>query len=1119
MLLRLLCPFLAVALCPPPAHADALLAGFRNPPAAARPLVWWHWMGGNVTRQGVDLDLAWMKRIGIGGVQMFDGSLGTPAIVQPNASFMSPPWKAAFAEAVHTAHSLNLEFAIASAPGWSETGGPWVPPAQAMKKLAWSQRQVAGGQRLHIALPRPPDTAGPLQDVPFDPNDASPQSGQPRLYRDIKVLAFPRPQPDALLPAPAITSNAGTLNAAAFADGAYAQRQLLPFPSNAQPIRIRFDFGAPVTVRAFTIGVPTGRGFGAADPPIVHLQSSTDGTQFTTFTDVPIDSSPQTTVSFGAITARYFSVVLARPSGPAFAPLIHGAPGTVPIRFGPPAAGFTLSKLAFAAAPRVDRFEDKAGFAAALNYDAIPAPPETPGAAVPLSKILDLTSHVSKDGTLDWQAPPGTWVVLRLGYSLTGHRNGPAAPAATGLEVDKLNSAAVAAYIDRYLGLYQSALGSASLANAGVTALLNDSIEAGPQNWTDDMLAQFQRRRGYDPTPFLPALTGTIVESAAVSDRFLYDFRTTIADLVAEAHYATLARIAHRHGLLTYGEALEDRRPQLGDDEQMRKFQNVPMGAMWFYPQGAAPAPSYVADDLGAASVAHLWGQNIAGAESFTMVGRPWATAPRDLQPIADLEFSLGINRIMIHDSTEQPFADRKPGFALAPFLGQYFTRNETWAEQAAPWITYLARNSFMLQQGRFVADVAYFYGEEAPLTGLFGLVPPADLPSGYGFDFINADALRNRLRPTPTGALIAPGGPTYRVLYLGGDSGKLTVPTLNRLADLVRHGVTLVGSAPSASRSLADDPAAFKTLVQDLWGTDAGSPAGHAYGKGRVFAGRSAANVLAARGIAPDFAIADPATRSQIAFVHRRASDADIYFVSNRAAAPQDVKAVVRIAGEPPMLWHAATGQISSVSYRPLGARTEIALTLPANGSVFIVFRPGQAVHPTIVPAPTETLLAALNGAWRLSFAPAAGPVPPSITTALGSWAQPAVPAAVRYFAGTGIYTTSITVPPAWLHTHAAIVLDLGDVRELAELRVNAHAAGIAWKPPFRLAITNLLHPGRNTLDIRVTNLWVNRLIGDAQPGVQPVTFTTGATYQPTAPLQPSGLLGPVRLLAVTGA
>jgi hypothetical protein len=218
-------------------------------------------------------------------------------------------------------------------------------------------------------------------------------------------------------------------------------------------------------------------------------------------------------------------------------------------------------------------------------------------------------------------------------------------------------------------------------------------------------------------------------------------------------------------------------------------------------------------------------------------------------------------------------------------------------------------------------------------------------------------------------------------------------------------------------------------------------------------------------------------------------------------------------------MLWHAATGQISSVSYRPLGARTEIALTLPANGSVFIVFRPGQAVHPTIVPAPTETLLAALNGAWRLSFAPAAGPVPPSITTALGSWAQPAVPAAVRYFAGTGIYTTSITVPPAWLHTHAAIVLDLGDVRELAELRVNAHAAGIAWKPPFRLAITNLLHPGRNTLDIRVTNLWVNRLIGDAQPGVQPVTFTTGATYQPTAPLQPSGLLGPVRLLAVTGA
>src|SRR4029078_10692727 len=294
------------------------------------------------------------------------------------------------------------------------------------------------------------------------------------------------------------------------------------------------------------------------------------------------------------------------------------------------------------------------------------------------------------------------------------------------------------------LSLYRAMLGPL-FGSRGVTATLSDSIEAGSQNWTDDILEQFTRRRGEDPTPFLPALTGHVVESAETSDRFLWDFRKTIAELLAEYHYGQVTESVHAVGMKTYGEALEDHRPQLGDDIAMRSYVDIPMGAMWTMQKNAPPRATYASDLRGAASVAHVYGRPLVAAESMTSALAPWAFSPRDLRRVADLELALGVNRIVIHSSVHQPLLDKAPGLTLFIF-GQYFNRNETWAEQARPWIAYLARNAVMLQQGRFQADVAYFYGEEAPITGLYGDTQVPDAPTRYGFDFVNEDHVLNML-------------------------------------------------------------------------------------------------------------------------------------------------------------------------------------------------------------------------------------------------------------------------------------------------------------------------------------------------------------------------------------
>ena len=1090
---------------------DTLRGSFLDPPPSARPRVWWHWMNGNITKEGIRLDLEWMKRVGIGGLQNFDAALMTPKVVDKRLAYMTPEWKDAFRYAAGLADRLGLEMAIASSPGWSETGGPWVKPEQAMKKLVWSELRIPGGTKFAGALPKPPDTTGPFQAVPQQDEMGAlggPGVAPPRYYADAAVVAYRMPSAATPDGRPAtVTSSAEGIDAALLNDGDLVKGVKIPIGKDGG--WLQYEYAAPPTIYAATLARPAPGMFMPAAPLLYRLESSDDGRTFTAVAELPATKVPQQTIAFAPVTARYFRLKIETGPAPEAFGGFEPVPGADPGFFAAMApagakADAVVNEFVLHASPRLHRFEEKAGFGLVPDYYAISSPPVNTKLAVPITDVLDLTARMQPDGSLEWTPPEGQWVILRLGYSLTGTTNHPATAEATGLEGDKLDERAVKSYIDTYLGSYLATVGPELMGRRGIRALLTDSIEVGPYNWTADLIAQFKRLRGYDPTPFLPALTGAVISSAEQSDAFLWDFRRTLAVLTAESHYGQIAKSAHERGLVYYGESLEGTRVSIGDDMEMRRHADIPMAAMWTYSPAKGPRSNYVIDIQGAASVAHIYGQNLVAAESMTSAMAPWAFSPRTLKPIIDLEFALGVNRPVIHTSVHQPI-EKKPGLSLLIF-GQYFNRHETWAEQAAPWVTYIARNAHMLQQGTFAADVAWFYGEEAPLAGLYGggRSLPKDLPAGYGFDFVNSDALLHQLS-FANGGMETASGMHYRVLYLGGSSRKMTLPVLRKIRDLVKAGAMVVGERPTGSPSLADNGAEFAGIAGELWGKAAGGR--------KVIEGADVNQVLASAGVPRDFEYDSAGPEQEVMFIHRRLPDGDIYFLSNRTDRARSIQGTFRTSGRLPELWHADTGAIEPVSYRIENGRTTVPLQLAADESVFVVFREPASEQAATIPPRRETPLATLEGPWELRFARDLG-APEKVTLPhLASWTENA-DSGVKYYSGTAAYTKTIDVPAAWTGKGQRITLDLGDVRDLAEVLVNGRSAGIAWHPPYKVEITGAVKPGPNTLEIKVTNLWVNRLIGDQQPGAKKYTFTVLSTYKADAPLRPSGLLGPVRMI-----
>ncbi len=663
-------------------------------------------------------------------------------------------------------------------------------------------------------------------------------------------------------------------------------------------------------------------------------------------------------------------------------------------------------------------------------------------------------------------------------------------------------------YFEKYLDSYKQTVGADEMGSKGIRYVINDSWEAGSQNWTDNMLAQFRKLRGYDPTPWLPVLTGRVVESAPASDRFLWDFRRTIADLIANEHYAQLEETLHERGMGHYGESHESGRAFVADGMEVKKFNEVPMSAMWTQSPGVNNVQyGYNADDRESASVAHIYGQNLAAAESMTAAAAPWGWSPATLKPTADQELLNGINRFVIHESAHQPLVGKAPGLTLGPF-GQWFNRNETWAEQAGPWITYLARSSYLLQQGRFDADLVYFYGEDSNLTAMFAHKAP-EIPAGYGFDYINADALIHELS-VADGRIVTRSGMQYKVLALDPYSRHMSLPVLRAIHSLVEKGAVVAGPKPTDDPSLADDQAEFEKLSTELFGDGSGV---RRLGRGTVYAGGKLEDVFRALRVEPDFDYAQRGEGSEVQFVHRKLADGDIYFVDNRSDHEQVIEATFRVAGKQPELWRAETGAMEPVSFHTADGRTTAPLHLEPWGTVFVVFRRNTSATSQVVPEMTESRVTTISGPWTVSFEAGRG-APDSIGfPELADWSQNADPG-VKYFSGAGTYMKTVQAPPEWFGKGARLWIDLGDVRNLAVVTVNGRELGETWHAPWRVDATSALRPGSNELTIKVVNAWVNRLIGDQQPGATTYTFADVKPYKANSPLQPSGLLGPVTIV-----
>ncbi|MCU0780911.1 MAG: hypothetical protein MUF04_07395 [Akkermansiaceae bacterium] len=754
---------------------------------------------------------------------------------------------------------------------------------------------------------------------------------------------------------------------------------------------------------------------------------------------------------------------------------------------------------------------------------AVLAWPDTPDKMSPdPSQVLDLTAK-AEGGELRWTAPAGTWRVARFVCTNNGQQLIAASPNSKGPFIDFLDPEATRfhfEYIIRKLGLQRGG------DPAPLRYLALDSMELYPGiQWTPEFPKWFARHHGYSPRPWLPVLAGWTVIDAETNARFKYDYQKTVSDLLIFSHYTTGSKVCAEYGLELCAEA-GGPGPPIWDTcpvDALKALGNVhlPRGEFWIQ----SPRDIFLIKEI--ASAANIYGRRYVDAESWT-TWRRWADSPFARKRLVDRAFCEGLNRITYHGFANSPESFGHPGRTY--HAGVDMNPRVVWWSKARPFMDYLARCCHLLQQGRFVADVAYFYGDQAPnFWPPLARVPEKPLlpglGAGYDYDVVNADVILNHMS-VKDGRIVLKSGMSYRVLVLR-DQDHMPLEVLRKLDQLVREGATVIGPKPVKVPGLHEHEArtaGLRRIADRMWGADAGA---NPHGKGRVIHGMSAREWLESQATGADFTSMDAALIESLDFIHRRTADRDIYFVRNKTGQPLGADCRFRVSGRTPQFWDPATGDITGApGFQPVDGGTRVRLDLPPGGSIFVVF----SDHPVPAASSADRDVAGnpashlLDGGWTVAFDPTWGAPARVELPALISWTDHP-DAGVKYYSGTGTYTRTLEVPADWPGEGRRVWLDLGEVGELAEVFVNGRSAGILWKPPFQADITALVRPGANDLKIEVMNLWVNRLIGDESlPPEQRLTRTNirlgdGSRQRLGWELQPSGLLGPVRLLAAPAA
>lgn len=747
-----------------------------------------------------------------------------------------------------------------------------------------------------------------------------------------------------------------------------------------------------------------------------------------------------------------------------------------------------------------------------LLTDVAPGPGEPDARA---ADVVDLRAQLDPTGRLRWQVPAGSWRILRLGYTNNGAHVSTSSGQWQGLVLDYLDPEAVRRYWRENVEPMLDELTPAE--RRALRYIQTDSWELGGVNWTANFAAEFRTRRGYDLTPYLPVIAGAIIESREASNRFLNDLRKTIGDCVADNHYGTLATLAHARGL---GIHPESGGPHGGPFEALKCLgrNDIPMTEFWV-PSPHRPNPDNRFFVKQAACAAHIYGKRLVAAEGFTSIGPQWNDLLWQSQkPSFDHEACSGLNRVFWHTVTCSPPEMGQPGQEY--FAGTHFNPNVTWARQAPAFVSYLNRCQFLLQQGQPVADALYYYGDHVPNFVRLKEDDPAHVLPGFDYDVCNEEVLLTRLS-VRDGRLVLPEGVAYRLLVLP-ERDVMSLEAARSIHRLVQAGATVIGPRPRKTSSLRDYPrgdAELNALADDLWADcDGKTVREHRFGQGRVIWGKTARQVLKADGVPADFDYPRATADRVVDFIHRTDPRAEIYFVANQDERPAAFEAAFRVSGRQPELWDPLTGALRDAgTFRQAEGRTTLPLELAPYGSIFVLFRRPIAADAAGSGSgsrnfPQYASEQALTGPWTVAFDPKWGGPPTATFPELKDWTARPEPG-IRYYSGTATYRTTFDLPAALRGAGQRLALDLGSVRNIAEVRLNGKPLGTLWAPPFRVPISEAVQAEGNVLEVAVTNTWYNRLAGDARlPEAERLT-RTNIRLKPGAEPEPSGLLGPVRI------
>lgn len=1039
---------------------------FIKPDESIQTSVYWYWISDQISEEGVIKDLHAMKKAGIN--RAFIGNIGLSERESSvgKVKFYSEEWWKVLHTALKTATELNIEIGIFNSPGWSQSGGPWVKPEQSMRYLTSVKKEITGGKKVEITLPKPqPD------------------------FQDVKVIAFPSIDNEASLlsgnkvkifPSPAIKNIAYLLDGNKESEISFSTKE----------VQLDFINPEPFILRSLKIYV--------SHKPInstAKLQVKENGV-YKTLAEFSIDRfNSNLNVGFEP-----------------YAPVVISVPETTAHEFrlcmSNLQAGSGLKEIEFSSLPTVERYPEKTltkMFQTPLPYwkeYQWRVQPEITDQSLMLSsdKIKDISSCLRGDKII-WNAPAGKWTLLRMGMLPTGVTNAPARPEATGLETDKMNKKHIEAHFEAFLGEIYRRIPAKDRKCWKV--VVQDSYETGGQNFTDGLLQDFKDRYGYDPVPFLPVYQGYVVQSQEVSDRFLWDVRRLIADKIAYDYVGGLRDISHKYGLTTWLENYG----HWGFPGEFLQYggQSDEIGGE-FWSEG----------DLGnienraASSCGHIYGKTKISAESFTCGGNPYTRYPAVMKQRGDRFFTEGINNTLLHVYIAQPYESKEPG-VNAPF-GNEFNRLNTWFSHLDLFTAYLKRVNYMLQQGLNVADVAYFIGEDAPK--MTGITDP-ELPQGYQFDYINAEVIERDLF-VKDGYLTLPHGTQYRLLVLP-KLETMRPELIKKINQLIKDGGIVLGPPPHRSPSLQNYPKADKTVqtyAHHLWGNLDGKKAKAAdIGKGKLLYGMDMEEALTYIGCQPDCKISSAPT---VLYTHRTAGDKEIYFISNQQNKEIEITPQFRIYSMQPELWDPVNGTMRLLpDYQQTKNGTFVTLKLAPYESSFVVFRKKAQANPAVANQtknyPVFETIQQLPGPWEVSFDTSKrGPSTPQIFDTLEDLSKNN-DFNIRHYSGTILYNKEFTYDKK---VSGSLFLNLNDVGVMAKIKVNGHYAGGVWTAPYRLDITEYVKEGNNKLQIEVVTTWVNRLIGDKKlPESERKTWTPHNPWKPDSPLQKSGLIGPVTI------